>query len=142
MSKAALSIDKGKHRCGDVARPRRRKTGGRQAGTPNKKTVMRRALLSAVLVSGKDPFTFFSEILRNEDNPFELRFEAASILLPYTHPKLTSIEARTGGRTQEDRLIEYQRLLDDEGSNADALDALAVVKGDDLTQANTNNAEH
>jgi hypothetical protein len=66
--------------------------------------------MAAVRASGKDPLTFFTEILRNEDNPFEMRFEAASQLLPYMHPKLTTIEARTGGKTHEDRLAEYQRL--------------------------------
>ena len=45
-----------------------------------------------------------ADILQNEANPLELRFEAASELLPYMHPKLASIEARTGGVTHEDRL--------------------------------------
>jgi hypothetical protein len=140
MARMLLSTDTDDRCWGDAepfsAPPRRRKTGGRQAGTPNKKTAMRRALISAALVSGKDPLTFFSEILRNEDNPLMLRFEAASILLPYTRPKLASMEARTGGKSHEDRLAEYQRLLDDEGSSADAPDALAAGKEDDWMQAN------
>jgi hypothetical protein len=40
-------------------------------------------------------------------------------------PKLASIEVRTGGKTHEDRLLEYQGLLsDDDGPNADTPDAL------------------
>jgi hypothetical protein len=90
MSKALLSTDKDDCCWADVeplsAPPRRRKTGGRQAGTPNKKTAMRRALISAALVSGKDPMTFFTEILANEDNPLMLRFEAAAISCPTCAP--------------------------------------------------------
>ena len=41
-------------------------------------------------------------------------FQAAKELAPYTHPKLTSIESRTGGRTHEDRLREAQRPLSDD----------------------------
>jgi hypothetical protein len=44
----------------------------------------------------------------------ELRFEAAKELLPFMHPKLASIEARTGGMTHEDRLAEYYAMLDEE----------------------------
>src|SRR5262245_56155411 len=100
-------------------RPRRRKTGGRRAGTPNKATQLRRSMLSVALGSGQDPQTFFADILRNEKNPFELRFAAAKELMPYMHPKLASIEARTGGRTHEDRLAEYMALLSDaEGPKA------------------------
>jgi hypothetical protein len=108
------------------AQPRRQKTpgSGRRKGSLNKKTLQRRALMAAVRASGKDPLTFFTEILRNEDNPFELRFRAAAILLPHMHPKLASIEARSGGQTYEDRLAQYYQLLDDEGSNAGAPDAL------------------
>jgi hypothetical protein len=118
MSKALLSTDKDDCCWADVeplsAPPRRRKTGGRQAGTPNKKTATRRAFISAALASGADPLTFFTEIFANELNPLMLRFEAASILLPYTRPKLASIEARTGGKTHEDRLAEYQSLMSEE----------------------------
>ena len=49
--------------------------------------------------SGKDPVTFFAEILRNEAAPLDLRFAAAKELAPFMHPKLASIEARTGARS-------------------------------------------
>ena len=94
--------------------PRRRKTGGRARGTPNKKTAERAKLLSALKVDGKDPVSFFASILKNEDAPLDLRFNAAKELAPYAHPKLASIEARTGGKTHEDRLVELQSILADE----------------------------
>jgi hypothetical protein len=94
--------------------PRRQKTGGRQKGTPNRKTAERAKLLNALKVDGKDPVSFFGSILRNEDAPLDLRFSAARELAPYAHPKLSSIEARTGGMTHEDRLAELQEMLKDD----------------------------
>jgi hypothetical protein len=94
--------------------PRKRKTGGRKKGTPNKRTAARQAAIAAITASGKDPITFFADLLKNEQAPLELRFQAAKELAPYTHPKLASIESRTGGRTHEDRLEEYRRLLSDD----------------------------
>jgi hypothetical protein len=74
-----------------------RKTGGRQKGTPNKNNQVRMLALKESKASGKDPVTFFAEILRNEGAPLDIRFQAAKELAPYVHPKLASIEARTGG---------------------------------------------
>jgi hypothetical protein len=90
-------------------RPRRKKTpgSGRRKGSLNKKTLERRALMAAVRASGQSPLTFFAQLLRTETNPIELRFAAARELLPYMHPKLASIESRTGGRTHEDRLRKH-----------------------------------
>src|SRR6476660_8793988 len=85
--------------------------GGRKKGTPNKRTAERQAMLAAIKASGNDPISFFADLLRNEQAPLELRFQAAKELAPYTHPKLASIESRTGGRTHEDRLEEYRNLL-------------------------------
>ena len=99
---------------GDLPPPQRRhKTGGRKKGTPNKKTAERAKLIAELQVSGKDPITFFADILRNEAVPLDLRFAAAKELAPYMHPKLASVEARTGGMTHEDRLQMLLKLSDD-----------------------------
>jgi hypothetical protein len=66
--------------------PRRRKTGGRKKGTPNKRTVERNRQLADLKVSGQDPIAFFTSILRNESAPLDLRFQAAKELAPYVHP--------------------------------------------------------
>src|SRR5262245_51799930 len=92
--------------------PRRQKTGGRKAGTPNKRTLERQRAIEAIKASGKDPITFFADLLRNESAPLELRFQAAKELAPFVHPRLASVEARIGA-THEDRLAEVQRLLED-----------------------------
>jgi hypothetical protein len=90
---------------------RRPKTGGRKKGTPNKRTVERAQALAAIKASGRDPISFFADLLRNESAPLELRFQAAKELAPYVHPKLASIEARSGGRTHEDRLEALRAML-------------------------------
>ncbi len=90
---------------------KREKTGGRKAGTPNKRTTERRAAIAAIQASGKDPVTFFADILKNEAAPLELRFQAARELAPYMHPKLASIEARNGGQTHEERLARAHAML-------------------------------
>jgi hypothetical protein len=94
--------------------PKRKKTGGRQKGTPNRRTVERQAAIQAIKASGCDPMTFFADLLKNEDAPLDLRFAAARELAPSTHPKLSSVEARTGGKSHEDRLEELRRLAEDD----------------------------
>jgi hypothetical protein len=44
-------------------------------------------------VDSTDPISFFTSILRNEDAPLELRFAAAKELIPFMHPKLSSVGA-------------------------------------------------
>ena len=98
--------------------PRRPKPpgSGRKKGTPNKATLAHRTAVAALKASGKDPITFFSDLLRNESAPLDLRFQAAKELAPYVHPKLASVEARTGGMTHEARLEALQKMdRDDEG---------------------------
>ena len=91
------------------------KTGGRQKGAKNKATLARERALSDLVVDAKDPVSFFSSIMRDESAPFEKREAAADRLLPYYHPKLSSIEARTGRKSHEDYLEELRGMLDDEG---------------------------
>jgi hypothetical protein len=74
------------------------KTGGRKAGTPNRVTQAHRAILEQMQVDRRDPLSFFLSILRNESAPFEEVKAAAKEALPYTAPKLASIEARGGGQ--------------------------------------------
>lgn len=93
------------------------KTGGRRKGTKNKTTLAREMALSDLVMDHKDPISFFASIMRNPDAPFEKREAAADRLLPYFHPKLASIESRTGGKTHEERLAELEAMeaRDDEG---------------------------
>jgi hypothetical protein len=72
-------------------------------------------------LSGKDPVSFFAAILETETAPLDLLFQGAKELAPYMHPKLTAVEARTGGMGHEDRLAMLQAMMadaeaDDEGT--------------------------
>src|SRR5262249_6248876 len=99
-----------------VGLPKRRKTGGRQKGTPNKRTAERQAAISAIKASGKSPMAIFADLLGNEQAPLELRSQAAKELAPSVHPKLASVESGSGGLSHEDRLEMLRRLAeDDEG---------------------------
>jgi len=94
--------------------PKGRRVGGRKPGTPNKKTVLRQQTLKALCPDGSDPMTFWLQVLKDKSVPYEIRERAARDLAPYVHPKLASIEARTGGKTHEQRLEELQRMARDE----------------------------
>jgi hypothetical protein len=91
----------------------RKKTGGRKVGTPNKVTQAHRKALEQMKVDRTDPMAFFISVMRNPDAPYEEVKAAARELFPYTHPKLASIEARSGGQTHEDRLEQLHKLLED-----------------------------
>jgi hypothetical protein len=91
----------------------RKRAAGRK-GSKNKRTLERARVIAAIKASGTDPVSFFSDLLRNESAPLDLRFQAAKELAPYVHPKLNSIESRIGGLTHEDRLKQYRKLLSDD----------------------------
>jgi hypothetical protein len=91
----------------------RKKTGGRRKGVPNKATREKREKLLNLIPSGKDPMEFFLEVLADTTAPFDVRAMAAKESLPYTRPRLASIESRGGGKSHEDRLEQLHRLLED-----------------------------
>ena len=73
---------------------------------------MHREMLDRMRVDSSDPMSFAMSILRNNEAPFEERKWACAQLFPFTHPRLNSVEARTGGKSHEDRLEEeLHRLL-------------------------------
>jgi hypothetical protein len=94
--------------------PRRKKTGGRQKGTPNKKNAARAEILASLKVSGHDPIAFFTSILRNKSAPLDLRFQAAKELAPYVHPELSSVESRPGSTSHEERLERLRKMMEDD----------------------------
>jgi hypothetical protein len=72
-----------------------------------------RSALADLAVDAKDPISFFCSVMRDETAPFEKREAAADRLLPYFHPRLAAIEARSSGQSHEDRLAALTRLLED-----------------------------
>lgn len=76
--------------------------GGRQRGTPNKKTALRSVAIGAAdLDPNISPRDFMLGLMRNGDLPLADRFAAAQAVLPLVHPKLTT------GRTNEASSGEY-----------------------------------
>src|SRR5580658_9840968 len=78
------------------------KTGGRKAGTPNKRTVALRTAtataaeqISATLgseVFDGDAHALLMTVYKDLNQPIGLRMEAAKAALPYEKPRLASIE--------------------------------------------------
>lgn len=67
-----------------------RKTGGRTKGTPNKATAAKQAAIAA---SGLTPLDFMLNALRDEDNSFDVRMDAAKAAAPYCHPRRAAVDA-------------------------------------------------
>ena|ERR1022692_1660138 len=70
------------------------KTGGRAAGTPNRKTQEVAELLESL---GCDPIAGMASIAGNERNPPELRGRMYAELAQYVHPKRKSVDANITG---------------------------------------------
>ena len=56
---------------------------GRPKGSPNKRTLA----LMEHLETGETPCAFGLRIMRDEDQPLDLRLQAAKLVAPYLHPK-------------------------------------------------------
>jgi hypothetical protein len=103
---------------------------GRRRGSLNKVTLAHKAALQQMKVDRSDPLSFFMSVLRNPDAPYEEAKAAARELLPYTNPKLASIEARSGGQTHEARLALYHQLLSDDDEPLALRDARTLANGE------------
>lgn len=66
------------------------KTGGRKAGTPNKKTT---ELIE--LLGDYNPITRLIEIAKNENTPLDMQVKINLDLMPYIYPKRKSIDMNT-----------------------------------------------
>ena len=66
------------------------KTGGRKAGTPNKKTT---ELLE--LLGDYNPITRLIEIVKDENTPLDMQVKINLDLMPYIYPKRKSIDMNT-----------------------------------------------
>src|SRR5215470_12885719 len=73
---------------------KRKKTGGRKMGTPNKRTAaLPAALLAEFKLSGGTPLDVLLTVMRNPALPLQLRIDAAKKAAPFCHPKLAPIQA-------------------------------------------------
>ncbi len=76
-----------------------RKTGGRTAGTPNRKTAEVQAKIEK---AGVTPLQFMVEVLQDENQSFQNRQWAAREAAPYLHPKLSSTDVQVKGSLKID----------------------------------------
>ena len=75
-----------------------RKTGGRQRGTPNKKTVARKAQEAAIAAEiedarsrGIEPLDYMLGVMRDVTADVTRRDAMAKAAAPYRHPQLSSV---------------------------------------------------
>ena len=78
----------------------RRKTGGRQRGTPNKKTAARKAQEAAIAAEiedarsrGIEPLDYMLGVMRDVTADVTRRDAMAKAAAPYRHPQLSAISA-------------------------------------------------
>jgi hypothetical protein len=80
---------------GRGSRPGERR-GGRKPGTPNKahahEAEFRRRVLLDARAAGVTPLEFMLALMRDEENPKGMRFEAAKAAAPYIHARLSSVQ--------------------------------------------------
>ena len=96
----------------------RKKTGGRKAGVPNKRT---QEIQAKVAASGLSPLDYMLSVLHSSPPRgasvaqkiahTQLRFEAAKAAAPYVHPKLSSVEvAGQGSGPLQVQIIRYSEV--------------------------------
>ena len=97
MQKAKIAMPRG-------SKPGERR-GGRQRGTPNKKTALRNAALAAAAANPEIlPLEFLLGIMREPKSSSELRIKVAQAMLPFIHAKPGS--ARPGDPAGTAKLID------------------------------------
>src|SRR5262245_46663535 len=109
--------------------PGQAKTGGRKAGTPNKKTAaLKQAVAEAVgALPGAfegDSYAFLATVYKDRALPLHVRMTAATAAIPYERPRLSNI-------AMTHRSVE--QLTDEEFFRAvDRLDAFLAQQGQPL----------
>ena len=94
--------------------------GGRQRGTPNKKTVLRNAALAAAAANPElSPLEFLLGIMRDPNASYELRIKVAQATLPFVHAKPGS--ARPGDPAGPAKLIDGTGAFTIDNAEAKAL---------------------
>jgi hypothetical protein len=77
-----------------------KKTGGRKAGTLNKRTQAMQAAMKAAalgLPTGASALERLQAIYRDDSQPLDVRMQALALALPYESPKLAAIQHTGAG---------------------------------------------
>lgn len=103
-----------------------KKTGGRQKGIRNKRTIAKRDELARMIDKGISPLEYMLDTMRNPEAEAKERLEAARAAAPYIHPRLAAIEhsGPNGGPIEHEAIIgkmtpqqaaeAYSRTLNDD----------------------------
>lgn len=67
----------------------KRPGSGRKAGSTTTRT---RQIADAAMADGITPLEYMLKLMRDDDEPTDVRFEAAKACAPYVHPRLSAIE--------------------------------------------------
>lgn len=71
--------------------PKGVRNGGRQKGTPNKKTSER---MQAMLSGGETPLEYMLRIMRDQTQDYAIRNDMAKSAAPYCHSRLATTEIK------------------------------------------------
>jgi hypothetical protein len=82
--------------------------GGRQKGTPNKRTLLRAETLARLRIEGSDPVDFMLNVMKNPGVPLDMRLDAAARVAPFVHPRLQAVmhTQNLSGKSELQELIE------------------------------------
>jgi hypothetical protein len=85
-----------------------RKTGGRKKGSRNKRP---RELIERIEASGLVPLEYMLSVMRDENQPQEVRMEMAKAAAPFVHPRLAAVKVQGD---KDAPLFDLSALTDDE----------------------------
>jgi hypothetical protein len=94
--------------------------GGRQRGTPNKKTLLKNAAIDAAVANPNvSPLSFLLGLMRNEGLPIALRIDIAATAAPLFHakPKAVAGNGRSEPKRGEDEIELVVKPRSDEGDS-------------------------
>lgn len=110
--------------------------GGRQKGTPNKRTAFNNAVAAAAAADPDIlPLDLFRNVMRNSDLPLDTRIMAAQSALPYVHAKPSGRGQRPEPGASRVKLRPVRPVADDQGIAP--LDFLLQVMRDLETPSHT-----
>ena len=74
--------------------PKGTRIGGRQKGTPNKKTA---DMIAAIAKGGEMPLDYMLRVMRDQQVEYPRRDDMAKSVAPYLHPRLAAVEHKGDG---------------------------------------------
>jgi hypothetical protein len=105
--------------------------GGRQRGTPNKKTLLKSAAIDAAAINPNvSPLGFLLGLMRNQGLPMALRIDMAATAAPLFHakPKAVAGNGRSERKRGEDEIELVAKPRSDEGASEEGISPLEFLQ--------------